>query len=183
MEEGRKAALARLNSFRPNRTVNGWAMLPTNVRFFGDDYFLRALIFSKGPYPNDTEEAFYPRGMLDEEGQLLNGAERRYVLRLSGDDMALAKYFWSLTMYDTAEGLLVENPINRYAISNQTPGLKYGADGSLSVVLQHDSPGPGQESNWLPAPQGPFYVVLRVYGPKDKVLKGEWRPPVIKRLK
>ena len=96
--------------------------------------------------------------MLDNNGQPLDGAKHRYLLRLSKEDMSMAKYFWSVTMFDAQEGLLVENPINRYSISDRTPGLKYGADGSLTIYLRHDSPGAGRESNWLPAPKGPFYL-------------------------
>ena len=183
MEEGMQVAMEKIQGRSiAGRMVNGWALLPTGVKFFGDDYFFRAFIFAKGPYPNDTEEAFYPRAILDDQGQLLNGADHRYVLRLSKEDMSLAKYFWSLTMYDAKEGLLVENPINRYSISNRTPGLKYGADGSLTIDLRNDSPGAGRESNWLPAPKESFYLSFRIYGPKEDVLNGKWAPPAVKRL-
>jgi hypothetical protein len=54
-------------------------------------------------------------------------------------------------------------------------------DGSLSLYIQKDSPGEKLEPNWLPAPDGPFYCVLRLYGPQDAALKGEWvNPPMVK---
>ena len=179
MEEGLQAGLAKIRQPLPSHPINGWFMLPTNVKFFGDNYLFRAVIQDKGPYPNDTAEAYYPRAMLDNNGQPLDGAKHRYLLRLSKEDMTLAKYFWSITMFDAQEGLLVENPINRYSIGDRTPGLKYGADGSLTIYLRHDSPGAGRESNWLPAPKGPFYVVLRLYGPREMVLEGKWTPPPV----
>ncbi len=143
---------------------------------------MRAVIFAKGPYGNDSEEARYTRAYVDGNGQPLDGAKHRYVLRLSKEDMSMAKYFWSVTMYDPKDGLLIENPINRYSISDRIPGLKYGADGSLTIDLRHDSPAEDQESNWLPAPNGPFYLSLRIYGPKEEVLNGKWAPPAVKRL-
>ncbi len=42
-----------------------------------------------------------------------------------------------------------------------------------------DSPGRDLESNWLPAPDGPFYMVMRLYGPEKAALEGRWTPPGI----
>ena len=87
--------------------------------------------------------------------------------------------FWSLTMYNASDYMLVANPIDRYAIRDRTPGLKYNADGSLDIYIQHDAP--ADTSNWLPAPKGDFYLILRMYQPKAEVLNGTYRlPPVIK---
>jgi hypothetical protein len=49
----------------------------------------------------------------------------------------------------------------------------------LTIYIQKDSPGKEKESNWLPAPDGPIYVVIRLYWPKEEVLKGEWKPPAV----
>jgi len=56
-------------------------------------------------------------------------------------------------------------------------------DGSLTIYLQKDSPGADKESNWLPAPDGPIYVVMRLYWPKASVLKAGWKPPAVQRAK
>ena len=83
-------------------------------------------------------------------------------------------------MYDGKTQLLVANPINRYLINSpMLPSLKNNADGSLTLYLQHDSPGPELESNWLPAPAGPIYVVMRLYWPKEAALNGQWKPPTV----
>ena len=60
-----------------------------------------------------------------------------------------------IVLYNNAS-YLADNPIDRYAIGDRTPGLKYNEDGSLDIYLQHDSPGPDEESNWLPTPAGEF---------------------------
>ena len=89
-----------------------------------------------------------------------------------------ANAFWSVTMYDGKTQLLVANPLDRYLINSpMLPDLKQNADGSLTLYLQHDSPGADKESNWLPAPAGPIYVVMRLYWPKEEALNGSWRPP------
>jgi hypothetical protein len=183
MEEGQRAGLAKIWDLKvPGHLVNGWFLLPINVKFFGDDYNMRAVIQARNPYPNDIKEACYPRALLDGDGQPLDGDRHRYILRLSKEDMTMAKYFWSLTMYNAKDGFLVGNPINRYSISDRTAGLNYGTDGSLTIDLRHDFPGADRTTNWLPAPQGPFYVVLRLYGPREPVIDGKWTPPPVKRV-
>ena len=87
-----------------------------------------------------------------------------------------------MTMYDGKTQLLVDNPINRYLLNTTTKeDWVYAKDGSLTFYLQNKSPGKDLESNWLPAPNGPFYAVLRLYGPKEDVLQGKWtNPPLVK---
>jgi hypothetical protein len=81
-----------------------------------------------------------------------------------------------------ANRFLYENEIKRYAIGDRTKGLRYGADGSLIVYIQHKRPDdPGKVANWLPAPKGQFRLVMRLYQPRDEVRSGAWKPPWIKR--
>jgi hypothetical protein len=90
--------------------------------------------------------------------------------------------FWSLTMYDVPKFLLVSNSIDRYSIGDRTPGLQGAADGSLTLYLQHESPGPEKESNWLPAPAGDFRPVMRMYQPRPEVLAGDYALPPIRKI-
>lgn len=89
--------------------------------------------------------------------------------------------FWSLTMYDGKTFFMVENPKKRYSIGSQTPGLAFAPDGSLTLYIQHESPGPGKEANWLPAPPGAFDVHLRTYVPQKPLLAGSYKLPPVKR--
>jgi hypothetical protein len=83
-----------------------------------------------------------------------------------------------VTVYRLPDRLLVPTPAGRCSIGDRTPGLVHGQDGSLTLFLQHERPAdPAQEANWLPAPAGPFTVVLRVYGPEPPVLDGRWQLP------
>jgi hypothetical protein len=89
--------------------------------------------------------------------------------------------FWSVTLYNAA-GSLVANPIGRYSIGDETPGLVRGADGSLTIIVSASRP---RETtvNWLPAPKGSFSLILRVYAPKPQVLDGSWSPPAIRAIR
>jgi hypothetical protein len=87
-------------------------------------------------------------------------------------------------MYDGPTQFLVANPLNRYLLnSTMLDSFQYGADGSLTFYVQKDSPGAGKEANWLPAPDGPFYLVMRIYLPKPEVLNGTWKQPLLQRIR
>jgi len=92
-------------------------------------------------------------------------------------------------MYGGNTQLLIENPIHRYLVNSpMLPGLKKNSDGSLTLYIQKDSPGPAKESNWLSAPDGPLYMVMRLYWPKKTTPSilppgsGTWKPPGVKRV-
>jgi hypothetical protein len=85
-------------------------------------------------------------------------------------------------MYDKPTYYLVDNPLDRYSIGDRTAGLVTADDGSVTISLQHESPGKDKESNWLPAPAGGFRPVLRAYQPRAAMLDGSYTPPRVKRL-
>jgi hypothetical protein len=185
MEAGLAAGLAKIRARadRIGRTVNGWDLAPTGVPYFGHDYMLRAAYAMKAIYVNNPEEAYYPLANTDANGDPLDGSKHGYAIRFEKGQLPPARYFWSLTMYRKSDGLLVENPIKRYSINDRTTGLKHGDDGSLTIYFQPDLPGADKESNWLPAPNETFYVVIRIYGPSESVLSGEWTPPPVEPVK
>ena len=81
-------------------------------------------------------------------------------------------------MYDAATQLFIVNPLDRYLLnSTMLEQFRLEDDGSLVLHVQRESPGPDHEANWLPAPDGPFYMVLRLYGPELTALEGEWTAP------
>ncbi|MOA43409.1 hypothetical protein D3C78_1655600 [compost metagenome] len=78
---------------------------------------------------------------------------------------------------------LTENPLKRYLINSpMLPGLKRDADGGVTLYVQHQRPGAGHESNWLPVPAGPFMVVMRLYWPEPAVGNGTWKRPELVRV-
>jgi hypothetical protein len=156
-----------------SQKINGWAS--SNIfgthEWYAGDYLLRAAAAIAGWGGNDAGEA-------------LEGAQR---YQITFPSLPPAKAFWSVTMYDISydgtAGYLVENPINRYLINSTTAALVYGEDGSLTIPAQHAQPQEVAEiANWLPAPEGPFYQVLRIYWPEKAALEGEWNPPPIVRV-
>lgn len=158
------------------RVANGWQMNTDKMGVYGNYYVKRAIVAMVGLGANQPEDAVYPLNLVAADGKPVVGSHR-YVLHFSKDELPTAEAFWSATMYD-AEGFQVPNPINRFAIGDRDP-LKHNADGSLDILIQHDSPGPEQESSWLPAPKGVCGITLRLYAPRPQALDGRWNPPAI----
>jgi len=149
----------------------------------GKDYVMqRNLGANVGIYGNTKIEAVYGAYQTGPDGRPLDGT-KKWVLRYPAGQLPPVNLFWSLTMYNLPQRLLVENPINRYSIGDRTPGLKMGKDGSLEIYLQNESPGADKESNWLPTPKGPFFMVSRMYGPKQPLIDGTWKDPPLVEVK
>ena len=171
--------------------INGWRVssLPGDSAHYHGDWLKRAVAAKAGIYGNDAAEAMYPLTRVDGEGQTLDGSKHNYTLTFPRGELPPVNAFWSLTMYDGKTQLLIENPINRYLINSpMLPTMKMNADGSLTLYIQNKSPGADKESNWLPAPNGSIYLVMRLYWPKTEppsILpagQGTWKPPGIKRV-
>ena len=147
---------------------------------YGTDYLFRSIIALVGLGSNLPEDAVYPITRVDAEGKPLTGANR-YVIRFAKGQLPPVGAFWSVTMYNSKQAF-VENPINRYVIGDRDK-LKFDDDGSLTLYVQHESPGKDKESNWLPAPKDEFNLVMRLYWPKKEILDGTWKPPAVERVK
>jgi hypothetical protein len=170
------------------KTINGWRVsgLAGNSAHYNGDWMKRAVAAQAGIYGNDPEEATYPFTRVDIAGQTLDGSKHNYTLTFPAGQQPPVNAFWSLTMYDGKTQLLIENPINRYLINSpMLPAMKTNADGSLTLHIQNKSPGADKEANWLPAPNGPIYLVMRLYWPKTEAPsilpagEGTWQPPAV----
>jgi hypothetical protein len=148
-----------------------------------DFYLLRAAAAHMGLYGNSAKEALYPVYIQDGEGLHFDASAHNYTLTSEKDQLPPVKSFWSLTMYDGESQLLVNNELNRYLLnSSLMDQFKMNEDGSLILYIQKDNPGDTLEPNWMPAPDGPFYAVLRLYGPEEPALKGTWINPLMKKV-
>ena len=156
---------------------NGWTWV-TGLDSFGFNYALRSLV--AGPYlgGNGEKEAIYPLRYTDADGKTLVGSET-YTMRFAKEPPVNA--FWSVTMYNANDKMLVANDIARYKIGTVTPGLVHGADGSLTLTISASKPTGDAAANWLPAPAGPFYLILRMYQPNDDILSGRYELPQVVR--
>jgi hypothetical protein len=161
------------------KKVNGWDVM-TNLGRYGTDYLFRSVIALVGLGANLPEDAIYPRATEDTDGQPLTGANR-YVVHFPKGQLPPVNAFWSLTMYNSKQ-FFVQNTINRYAIGDRDK-LKFNDDGSLTINIQHESPGKEMESNWLPAPKDSFNVFMRLYWPKKEVVDGAWKMPGVELVK
>ncbi|MCR9015827.1 DUF1254 domain-containing protein [Aquiflexum gelatinilyticum] len=148
-----------------------------------NNYLLRMAGAVLGIYGNSKEEALYPIYQTDSDGQPLNASTNKYTLTMQENEMPPVNAFWSYTMYELPSRLMLENPINRYLINSpMLPDLKRNADNSITLYIQYESPGKEMESNWLPAPNGPFFFVNRLYWPKPEAFNGTWKPKPLVRV-
>ncbi len=174
------------------KTINGWEVssLPGDSAHYDGNWLSRAVAARAGIYGNDAAEAMYPLTRVDVDGEPLDGSKYNYTLTFPEGQLPPVNSFWSVTMYDGNTQLLIENPINRYLINSPMLGdMKTNRDGSLTLYIQKDPPDKDREPNWLPAPDGPIYLVMRLYWPKTEAPsilpagEGSWSPPGVVKAK
>lgn len=183
VEEGVRAARELLvaEAKKPfGKSVNNWSITTEGIGRYGTNYLFRSVIALVGLGTNLPEDATYPLTRVDAEGNALTGA-KRYEIRFAKEQLPPVGAFWSLTLYNSKQNF-VDNPIDRYAIGDRDK-LQIGADGSLTLYVQKESPGKEKESNWLPAPSDEFNLVMRLYWPEKEILDGTWKPPAVERVK
>jgi hypothetical protein len=194
IEEGMKAGEAKIKEFLTTgmKNINGWLVGSAfgDRAFYHGNWLLRAAAATAGIYGNDAVEAMYPATKTLANGEVLDGSKHSYTITFPAGQLPPVNAFWSVTMYDGKTQFLIKNPINRYLINSpMLPNMKKNADGGLTMYVQKDSPGADKESNWLPAPDGPIYLAMRLYWPKEtppSILppgEGTWKPPGIVQAK
>jgi hypothetical protein len=181
MQLGMQDALADLK--KATTTFTDPSLFFRSRKDSSKDYFDRALGVLVGIFGNVKKVSVYFAVPKDDQGELFDGSKYSYQITFTKDQIPPAKNFWSWTMYKLPQRWLVDNPLNRYSIGSATPGLKEAADGSITIYFQAKSPGKDKESNWLPAPEGPFWPILRTYGPDKTILDKTWKVPPVKRMK
>lgn len=156
---------------------NGWLSMSGNVGTFGTNYAFRAIV-AFGGFANPVSMAVYPSMSHDANGQLLRGS-KNYKLHFESGMLPPHKKggWWSLTAYD-APGHVIDNPLDRYNISEQS-SFKQNSDGSLDIYIRPAHPGADREANWLPICPEVFALTMRIYLPEETVLTGEWKMPVL----
>jgi hypothetical protein len=176
-----KAAIEKIMAHFKNAGVdiNGWTF-STKTGVYDADYLQRAFVTAIGLGANRPQDAIYPTSEKGADSKSYDGAHK-YIIHFAKGQMPPVKGFWSLTMYD-ANFFFVPNELNRYTLS-QRNDLKQNADGSIDLYMQKDSPRPDKQSNWLPAPEGKFVLMLRFYWPEESIINGTWKPPAVGQAK
>lgn len=186
MKQGKSKVDESVLNFGKN--INGWRVGSAfgDESFYSGNWLLRATAAQAGIFGNDAVEAMYPLAKTDAKGQLLDTSKNNYTLTFPAGQFPPVNAFWSVTMYDGKTQFLIKNPIDRYLINSpMMPELKLGADGSLTIYIQKDKPEGDKAANWLPAPDGPAYIAMRLYWPKTEAPsilppgEGTWQPPGI----
>lgn len=170
--------ISPLFNFRTNgaRLAGGWNS-PLNAARWGFDYLTRAATAKSNMYVNQPEETRYFFLEHDGRERRLDG-DHDYTITFPPGQAPPVNGFWSLTLYNP-EHFFAPNDLGRYSIGTKNRSLTYGPDGSLTIRIQHESPGAEHETNWLPAPRGEFELTIRAYWPKPEVIDGGWTPPPV----
>src|SRR5262249_20077157 len=129
---------------------------------------------------NTAKETRYFYQDLDSRGERLSGAGI-YTVTFPAGQLPPVNGFWSLTLYNEHH-FFHPNDLKRYSLGTKNKGLKYGQDGTLTLYVQAENPGPEKEANWLPAPTGEFSLYIRAYWPRAEVSEGKWPPPAVTRI-
>lgn len=180
LEAGVATARAEIARFAQEsgvgKLVGTWQWSTKDISRFGRAYLQRAGISLQTIYPNAPDHAIYGRANIDLGGEPLTG-ENTYELRFEAGAFPPVNWFWSVTLYDAETTAMVPNPLERYSIGDRTEGIKFADDGSLTLTIGHVEP--EDKANWLPAPEGAFYLIIRLYGAKPEVMAGQWTPPSV----
>jgi hypothetical protein len=159
---------------------NNWTTIDNGARF-GTDYFTRTAVAKSNMFVNAPNETKYFYQDLDLAGERLSGANR-YTVTFAKDQLPPVHGFWSLTAYDEYH-FFAPNTLRRYSLGTKNKALTYGADGSLTIYVQPDSPGADKEANWLPIPKGEdFSLFVRAYWPDAAITQGQWTPPAVVKV-
>jgi hypothetical protein len=181
-EDADKSLVGPLFEFRNYgiQLPHHWSSV-TNGAAFGTDYFTRTAVGKSNIFVNKPNETKYFYQDLDSDGQRLNGANR-YTVTFAKDQTPPVNGFWSLTLYNQHH-FFEPNALKRYSTGTKNTALKTAGDGSLTIYVQAESPGPDKETNWLPAPKdNDFSLYLRSYWPKVQVTDGSWTPPAVEKV-
>jgi len=166
------------------KKVNGWKFPPSFAGRAGleQEFAYRAAVqsYSNIMY-NEPKEAVFMISNTAEDGKKLNGSNN-YTIRFARGEEPPVTEFWSITLYNNKHSL-VANASRKYAVGSRIKDFKRNSDGTIDIYIQQKSPGKGKEGNWLPTPEGDFYLILRAYGPRKAILEQTWTPPPIKAVR
>ena len=177
LREAHATATALIEGHTRSVSKAAWRF-STRLGRYRSDLMLRAATAWKGLGALAADEAIYALADYDRDGAPLDGSRRYTLCFADGGDLP-ADAFWSISLYG-ADRYFAANDIGRHALGNRS-ALERAADGSLTLEVSHARP-LGPECNWLPAPDGPFYLILRLYHPQPQLFEGRYRFPDLEHV-
>lgn len=177
LERAYQQGMALIEAHTRSQGRKSWGY-SLKLGMYGDDWLQRACTAMKGLGALRADEAIYAMADFDADGQPLDG-RHRYALRFAPGMLPPAQAFWSVSLYGE-DRFFSANEAGRYAVGDRTPGLRLEDDGSLVIPVSHARP--AQAENWLPAPAGSFYLILRLYHPARSFLDGQYAIPALQRI-
>lgn len=174
IKKAQSAFLAYLPEIKSSSEIFG------SRTYLKNNYLGRAVGAWTGIYANEADVFLGIQGYERQpDGKPFSGLNK-YTFTFEKDNYPPVDAFWSVTLYHLPSRLLYDNSINRYAIqSTMVNDFKKNPDGSVTIYIQHDSPGKELESNWLPCPSGLFTMAFRCYLPRKVLRNGRWLPPQV----
>ena len=182
VEEGFDTAmtlLSRSRSLLGRRTESGWTRV-LGKGAHGHNFLARAVMNFVGLGANVVEENCSYNTYVDHDGQRLS-CESGGEYRLDFVTSPPAQAFWSITLYDAETGWLFDAPGRKHSVGSAVNGAD-GAAGPSRITVSASPPTTDSPDHaWLPAPQHPFFLVLRIYQPTEEALSERWTPPRVVR--
>ena len=157
---------------------NGLSLFKTKGKITQKLLLMQSVI---GPIGLPATEAVYPP-VATKDGQPMN-EQHDYVIRMTKDQLPPAKAFWSMTLYDSANGFFIPNDRKKYSVG-ENGGIKLNADGGIDVYVAAEKPKSVPDENWLPINRKDenLDVILRIYMPDLDKFK-TWNAPKAEKIK
>jgi hypothetical protein len=126
----------------------------------------------------------YFMGFLDADKNPYDGG-KTYRVTLPKDIPAAA--FWSFTLYDNQTRSMLQTP-QRYpragSQSYPSPAAVADADGSTTVYFGPTKPADAKDGNWIQTVPGKgWFMLLRLYSPRESFFTKAWRPSEVTLLR
>ena len=171
-----------LDDYLDHTDANNWIHFTNMGEWNARQNLDRSAITEFIQYGNNIKAAAYYQTFKDGTGAALDGSDPAgYVLNIPANEIPQAKRFWSFTAYTPQSIELIRNKAHKYEVASYTPGLTYNGDGSLTLYIAREQPAGVPAANWLPVRNGPFNIMLRVYGPQGDVAHDDYVPPAISK--
>ena len=134
-----------------------------------------------GPIGLPSDQAVYP-GISTGDGESMN-AQYDYLVRMSKEEMPPAQAFWSVTLYDAANGFFIPNDHKKYSVG-ENAGMKLNDEGGIEIYISAEQPPGVPEQNWLPINRGDevLDMIMRIYDP-DLEKMNTWKAPHAEKIK